>query len=151
MLRDVFVAAVTVGAVGRYSAAERAIWLSDPAMPAGWPDLLQRNVTIVALAGNGVAGFMMLERDGYLNLAYVRPEWMGAGVAGPLHDALIAEARGLGLTEVFALASRYLRGFLLRRGWHAVPDFAARPELRQRFGPKGLPMNFPMQFDLAAA
>ena len=144
--RKVFVDAVRIGAAGRYSEAERADWVPDPALPEGWSDWLAGHVTVVADEDGQVTGFFMLEADGYLNMAFVRPDRMGKGLADRLYTALLDEARAIGLTRLNVLASRYAQGFFRRHGWVAAPDFA-HAGLDERQGPGDNPLNRPMKLD----
>ena len=120
--REVFVDAVHIGAAGRYSQAERLDWVADPAMPDGWGPWLDGHFTLVAEDGGRIAGFMMLEADGYLNMAFVRPDRMGTGMADLLYLGLLAEARRLALLRMTTLASRYAQSFFLRHGWRLAPE-----------------------------
>lgn len=148
--RDVFVAAVTRGAAGRYTAAERAAWLKDPAMPPGYGEWLGRHITLVAETRGRITGFMMLEASGYLNMAFVLPEEMGRGLADALYQALLAEARALGLRHLQVLASRYAQGFFARRGWRLAPDLVL-PGLDPAQGPGAQTLNRAMVIDLPRA
>lgn len=145
--RDVFVAAVQIGAAGRYSAEELAEWMPDPAMPPDWGPWLDRHITLVAEEG-AIAGFMMLERSGYLNMAFVRPEAMGKGVADALYAGILAEARALHLPRLTVLASRYAQGFFTRHGWRLAPELTDLPGLDPAQGPDDRPMNRAMALDL---
>ncbi|MFN0115323.1 MAG: N-acetyltransferase family protein [Paracoccaceae bacterium] len=146
--REVFAEAVLVGAAPRYSEAERRDWVPDPAMPEDWGEWLDEHLTFVAEDAGGIVGFMMIERDGYLNMAFVRPEAMGKGVAGTLYAAILSEARGLGLTRLTAAASRFFQGFLIRRGWRVVPGLPERPDVTILDTPKDNPQNRAMALDL---
>lgn len=119
--RDVFVRAVGEGAASRYSAEEIAAWLKDPAMPEGWGDWLHGQITFVAEDADRITGFMMLERSGYLNMAFVLPEVMGQGTADRLYAQILAAARALGLTRLTVFASRHARRFFARHGWRPDP------------------------------
>lgn len=118
--RDVFVRAVREGAASVYSAAEIADWLRDPAMPEGWGDWLARHITFVADDGGRITGFMMVERNGYLNMAFVLPEVMGKGTADRLYAEILAAAGELHLPRLTVFASRHARRFFARHGWR--PD-----------------------------
>ena len=144
---EVFVEAVRVGAAGRYSQAERLQWLPDPTMPDGWGDWLQRHVTLVSLSGGLITGFMMLERDGYVNMTFVRPDQMGKGTADLLYAAVLSEARALGLTRLHVLASRYAESFFRRHGWQPAPEFAHLKGCDPRQGADDHPVNRPMKLD----
>jgi putative acetyltransferase len=139
--RQVFVDAVRIGAAGRYSAAELLDWVPDPAMPKDWGPWLDRHLTIVSDDNSLVTGFMMLEANGYLNMAFVRPELMGTGLADSLYGALLDEVHKINLTRLTTLASR----------WRPAPEFVGHEDLDPRQGPNDNPMNRPMALDLVAA
>jgi len=121
--RDVFWQAVRVGAAGHYTEAQLRDWVTDPAMPDGWGDWLDDHFTVVAEDADGrIAGFFMLEANGYLNMAFVRPEYRGTGLADRLHDAILAEARRQGMLRLTVWASRLARPFLARHGWTLDPN-----------------------------
>lgn len=149
--RDAFVAAVLVGAAGRYTTAELADWVGNPAMSVRYGAWLNQHITFVAedgiVAEDGrITGFMMLEATGYLNMAFVRPDVMGKGVADALYAAVLAEARTLALPRLHVLASRLAQSFFARHGWHVVRDiassgFAAIEGLDPDQGPDNTPLN----------
>jgi putative acetyltransferase len=141
--RAVFVQAVMVGAVGRYTPAELAEWIPDPALSDNWGPWLDGHYTLVAEDQGRVQGFMMIEADGYLNMAFVRPEVMGKGVALVLYQGILAHAQGLSLRRLRVLASRYAEGFFARQGW-ARTD----PQPKDESDP---PMSCEMALDLGAA
>lgn len=124
--RDVFVRAVREGAASRYSAEDIAEWLGDPAMPEGWGDWLAGHFTFVSEDQGRVTGFMMVERDGYLNMAFVVPEVMGTGTADRLYAEILGQARALALPRLTVFASRHARRFFARHGWHPAPDLPMR-------------------------
>ena len=139
--RSVFVMAVRIGAAGRYSEEERTTWVKDPTMPDGWGDWLHDHITFVAEGDDALDGFFMLEASGYLNMAFVRPEVMGQGVADALYAAILAEAQALGLTRLHVLASRYAQSFFARHGWHLAPEIRDIEGLDPNQGPDDTPMN----------
>lgn len=145
----VFRRAVHEGTLSRYSAEERAAWLPDDTMPPGWGDWLERHFTVVADRSGDILGFMMLERDGYLNMAYVLPSEMGKGTADSLYAAVLTEARLIGLGRLTTLASRFAIGFFTRHGWRIAPDLPPRPRQDMRQGPHDRPVHRPMALDLA--
>lgn len=142
--RRVFARAVLEGTGDRYTDAERAAWLPDPAMPDGWGDWLARHICLVSEDRDGITGFMLLERDGYLNMAYVLPDRMGTGTADALHAAILAEARALHLPRLTTLASRYAQGFFRRHGWQLAPDLPPRDRQDPLQGPQDNPVHRPM-------
>src|SRR5690606_5751662 len=90
-----------------------------------WGDWLDSHFTVVADEGDRIAGFFMLEASGYLNMAFVRPEYRRTGVADQLYQAILTEAQRRALPQLTVWASRLARPFLARKGW--VPDPAPPP------------------------
>ena len=114
---QVFHDAVHQGAAGFYDAAQRAAWAPSPLPRADVPDKLLDQRCFVAERDGQVIGLMSLCADGYLDMAFVRPEVMGTGVADALYLAVLEEARGLRLTRLTTHASHLARRFFARRGW----------------------------------
>ncbi|WP_212523630.1 GNAT family N-acetyltransferase [Actibacterium sp. MT2.3-13A] len=112
--------AVHAGAARHYSAEERRAWAPTPQPPAGWEPRLLEALTTVAVIGRRPAGFTSLGEDGFLDLLYVAPRWMGRGVADRLHAALIETARRRAMPVLSTEASHLARSFLSRRGWRTT-------------------------------
>ena len=146
--RDVFVAAVLQGAQGRYSAAQLQDWLPDPAMPDGWGPWLDGHITFVAEQAGQLTGFMMLERSGYLNMAFVVLSQMGKGVADALYAAILEQARTLAPLRLTVLASRYAISFFTRHGWQPANDLTDLDGQDPNQGPDDTPVNRPMGLTL---
>lgn len=116
-LYAIFFEAIRVGAAAHYSTAQRLAWAAHADMPAGWPDKLAAHDTFVAETGGEVAGFMAATPDGYIDLAFVRPRWMGRNVAQALYDCVLERAHRRGLTRLTTHASHLARPFFARQGW----------------------------------
>ncbi len=142
VLGGIFFEAVRIGAAPKYSAAELAAWAPLHPSPEVWAARLDGLLTLVAEEGETALGFMSLRQDGYLDLAFLRPDQRGKGVADALYAALLAEARALGLARLTTEASRMARPFFLRHGWQ---ELAAQVVERQGVGIE----NFRMALDLA--
>jgi putative acetyltransferase len=145
--REVFVQAVREGCASRYTEEERRAWVPDPALSGDWGPWLDQHVTLVAEEGGRITGFMMIERDGYLNMAFVRPECMGTGLADRLYGALLEETRGMGLTRLTVLASRYAQSFFTRHGWRHAPEILDIGGHDLRAWPKDNPVSRAMVLD----
>jgi len=113
----VFFAAVREGAAAHYSDAERKAWAPSPEAPSSWEPRLLAGTTVVAEERGRIVGFMTLGSDGFLDLAYVDPGWIGRGVGGLLHRAILEIARRAGLALLATEASLVARGFFHRQGW----------------------------------
>lgn len=120
----VFVDAVRVGARDHYSPEELADWLPDDTCPTGYAEWLGGHFTCVACDGNLVTGFMMMHRDGYLDLAFVLARCRRTGLAALLYANILAEAHRLGLPRLTVRASRLAERFFVKAGWQPVhgPD-----------------------------
>lgn len=116
-LAEIFWRAVREGAAPCYSDAERAAWAPERPDAAAWARRLDGLQTVVAEEGCP-RGFMSLRADdGYLDLAFVDPEWRGRGVADRLYAVLEGRARARRLPRLTTHASRMACGFFLRHGW----------------------------------
>lgn len=105
-----------------YTAAQRRAW--SPAVPdlAPWHERLAGATTMLAEGGDGLVGFMSLGNDGYLDLAFVRADKLGAGVAKALYDSLLDRARAMGLKTLTTDASHLARRFFHRQGWRVTRE-----------------------------
>jgi putative acetyltransferase len=116
-LYAIFVEAIRVGAASHYTKAQRLAWAPESDMHAGWPDQLAAPETWVAEADGDIAGFMGATPAGYINLAFVRPCWMGRGVAQALYERILERAQARGLTRLTTHASLMAQPFFARHGW----------------------------------
>ncbi len=122
---EVFFVAVRIGAAEHYTQQELIDWAPSDQMPDDWGPWLDRHITFVSQVDNRITGFFMLERDGYLNMAFVAPAYRRSGLAGQLYAAILAEARALSLPQLTVIASRLATPFFRRSGW--VDDPAPPP------------------------
>lgn len=113
----VYFEAVHEGAAWHYGAAERRAWAPCDEPESGWNDRLAKPVTWVAEDVGRIVGFMTLGHDGHLDLAYVAPTHMGAGVALALYRAVLADPEVAHVTRLSTDASHLFRRFLERQGW----------------------------------
>lgn len=101
-----------------YSPAERMAWAPDPTPPEGWQDQLLAGYCCVATDHEDrIIGFMTMAEDGFLDFAYVTPDWMGRGAAAALYDRIEDWARTQSLSLLTTEASHLSQRFLTRRGW----------------------------------
>jgi putative acetyltransferase len=140
-LHDLFRQATRYGAEGHYTIAELEDWAGPPDLPETWAQRHADNITLVAEADGRITGYMMMHPDGYLDMAFVRPDRRRTGTAPRLYDAILAEARARNLPRLTVLASRLMERFLLKRGWRTAPELAA--ELGE------IPQNRAMALEIA--
>lgn len=120
---DVFFEAVRTGAARAYTPEQRAAWAPADGFTPETPDKMLDMVAFVAGHPDGagrIEGFMAMERNGHLDRAFVRPGWMGRGLAQNLYDLLLEWARGAGLTQLTTEASHLARPFFEKNGWQVV-------------------------------
>jgi len=134
-LYAIFVEAVRDGAKDHYTRAQRRVWAPHDQMPKDWPDRIGRLDTWVGEAEGEIAGFMAADNDGYVDLAFVRPRWMGRGVAQALYGIILERARARGLIRLTTHASHLARPFFARQGWRVdYPETVERDgEALERF------------------
>jgi putative acetyltransferase len=113
----IYYRAIMEGTASHLGAAERLAWARSPMPDLATPDKLLAQWCWIAEADGRPTGFMSLCSDGLLDMAFVIPEVMGNGTAAALYDALLAKARAEGLARLTVQASRWSRGFLIKRGW----------------------------------
>ena len=130
---DVFYAAVRIGAAGHYTEQELIDWAASDQMPDGWGPWLDKHVTYVGISDStvgqsdiAITGFFMLERDGYLNMAFVLPAYRRSGLAQQIYSAILTEAQALRMPHLTVWASRLAMPFFRRLGWQDDPDPAPR-------------------------
>jgi len=111
-LYAVYVEAVQIGAADHYTLAQRMAWAPDQPMPDDWPDQLAAMDTWVAEVDGDIAGFMAVRPDGYIDLAFVRPRWMGRNVAQALYERILERALSKGLNRLSTHANHLARPFL---------------------------------------
>jgi len=116
-LYAVYVEAVHIGAADHYTHAQRLAWAPGQPMPDSWPDKLAALDTWVAEVDGNIAGFMAVTKGGYIDLAFVRPRWMGRAVAQAVYERILERARRTGLPRLTAHASHLARRFFARNGW----------------------------------
>ncbi len=119
-LGAVFHAAVRQGASRRYDAAQLAAWSPDAPAGAHWAERLATADTVVADDEGRLLGFMAMDGQGYLDLAFVLPEVMGAGVSDLLYAVLESRARARGTACLTTQASLLAEPFFARHGWELV-------------------------------
>ena len=105
-----------------YSEEQVRAWAPQVPDPEQWHVRMAGRRTLVAEEGGEVVGFAELERDGHLDMLYLRNAAMGRGVGQRLYEAAEHAARSWGLGRVFTEASVTARPFFERRGFRVVHE-----------------------------
>ena len=116
----VFHRAVREGASHRYDPAQVAAWAPEVPSGPGWEARLSEADTVVAVEGDDRLGFMNVDDNGYLDLAFVLPERIGQGVSDLLYAVLECRARARGIERLTTQASLLAEPFFARHGWRIV-------------------------------
>ncbi len=126
-LYGVYFRSVREGAAAFYTLEQRAAWARSPIPKSNKPtpnDTLQR---WLAEVDGEIVGFMAVTPDGYIDLAFVLPEWMGRGVAQAVYDKLLEWAYSVGVMRLTAHASHFARRFFEKQGWQVdYPEITTR-------------------------
>lgn len=119
-LGQVFFRAVREGAAGRYDPAQTAAWSPEPPAGPRWAERLEAADTVLAIDGSTPLGFMTVDSNGYLDLAFVVPEVMGQGVSDAIYAVLEGRARARGIAALTTQASLLAEPFFTRHGWQVL-------------------------------
>lgn len=103
-LADVFFRAVREGP-SPYSDAQRAAWLPAPPDTADFAARLAAQHVVLAEVAGAPVGFMTLDAEGYVDLAFILPTHRGRGVFRALCDAVERRARQQAATRLSTHAS----------------------------------------------
>ena len=121
-LAEIFFQAVQVGTKDFYDEAQRRAWGGDAPDPDAWLKKLEAVTGFVAEAEGQAVGFMTIDANGYIDLAFVRPGHAGLGVGRLLYGAVEERARSLGATHLTVAASKAAKPFFERQGWSLVEE-----------------------------
>ena len=134
----IFFDSVRLGTQDHYDEVQRRAWAPQVPETPRWLDRLRSQTTFVAEYEGRVVGFMTVNSDGYIDLAFVAPDVIGKGVGKQLYRSILAEASKMGLGRLYLEASHLARAFFLRQGWSLVRE--------QTVSPHGVQMtNFVME------
>jgi putative acetyltransferase len=105
-----------------YSPQQIAAWAADDIDVEQWNERRMRPRTLVARSGGEVAGFGDIDGDGYVDMMFVAPEFVGRGVATALLEAVLQLARADGTEEFTVHASVTARPFFERKAFVVVEE-----------------------------
>ena len=114
---QIFFDAVHNGTTDVYSIEQREAWGESAPNPAGWQHKFKESVGFAADMGDKLVGFMTLDTDGYIDLAFVRPDLSGRGIGRSLYYLIEARAISDGTKRLTTEASKKAKPFFERMGW----------------------------------
>ena len=86
-------------------------------MPAAWMRRFQNLSGFVAVRDGVIVGFMTLDSDGYIDLAFVHSQHAGHGIGRLLYTEVELSAAAKGIALLTTQASIKARPFFARMGW----------------------------------
>ncbi len=111
-----------------YRPDQIAAWASDDIDPDAWQARFEGRFARVAEVDGGIAGFVDMTPDGYLDRLFVSADHQGQGIAKALMDEVLAEAKRLGLPKIEVQVSLTARPFFEKHGFFVVEN--RRVEIR---------------------
>lgn len=106
-----------------YTPAQRLAWRPERETTTRWSERLETQAVWVAdAAGIGPVGLITLRPDGYVDYAYILPDWQGRGLFSRLYAALEAHALAQGLSRLWVHASLHAAPAFARHGYQTVRD-----------------------------
>lgn len=114
---EVFFDAVHCGAAEVYTLEQRLAWAGVAPDAAAWMRRFQSLSGFVAVCDGVMGGFMTLDSDGYIDLAFVRSQHAGHGIGRLLYTDVEISAAAKGIALLTTQASIKARPFFARMGW----------------------------------
>jgi putative acetyltransferase len=112
-----FFDSVRNGTAAYYGEAQREAWAPSVPEIEQWRVRLLAMSTFVAEEDARIAGFMTLEPDGHIDLAYVRADLIGRGVGRKMYASVLKEALATEISRLYSEVSESARPFFERQGW----------------------------------
>lgn len=103
-LADVMFDAVRNGR-SAYTDEQRRAWVPEPRSGSEWSARLSNQIIAVGENGDGMAGFMSLGEEGYIDFAYIRPRAQGRGLFRKLFAEIDKQSRTRGDARLWVHAS----------------------------------------------
>ncbi|WP_424926660.1 GNAT family N-acetyltransferase [Amaricoccus tamworthensis] len=117
---DLFYRAIHEGTRDHYTTEQRRAWAPQRPETTCWRERLNSQYAVIAETGPDLAGFMTLDENGYIDLAFVDPAHTGQGIGSALLNAITTEASRRGMHRLKTHASLAARPFFERHGWTIV-------------------------------
>ena len=115
---DIFFDAVHNGTADVYTEEQRRAWAGTAPNQKGWRQRFQDIAGYAAEIDGAMVGFMTLDADGYIDLAFVRSDVSGKGIGQTPYRQVENQAVSQGIPKLTTEASQKARPFFARFGWH---------------------------------
>lgn len=120
-LGHVMFAAVRQG-TSHYTEEQRQAWVPQPRSGAAWTARLDSQFIVLAELRGTPIGFMSLAERGYIDFAYIPPEYRRRGIFRELYQRIEAEVRSQGLSRLWVHASLNARDAFASLGFSIVRE-----------------------------
>lgn len=100
-----------------YSEAQRVAWMPKANSGSAWASRLEATCVVVAEQNGAIAGFMNIDGDGYIDLAFLLPAARGTGLFGEMLSAVTRHAVAQNLCELRTHASLMAQPAFARFGF----------------------------------
>lgn len=116
----IFFCAVHEGTRNVYSPEQRLAWGGATIDLGRWRERIRGMAGFVAEVAGEPVGFITLDGDGHVDLAFVLPSQARRGVGAALLHAVEAQARAQGTPRLTTHASLAAQPLFARHGWEVV-------------------------------
>jgi putative acetyltransferase len=121
-IATIFCRAVHEIASANYTPAQCAAWSDTKPNPAHWEKRCERKQPFVSVIDGENAGFLELDPDGYIDCAYVNPDFQRRGIMTGLVQHAIGVATAMNLPRLFVEASIGARCLFERMGFDVLTE-----------------------------
>lgn len=121
-LLRVFAASIHTLAAPHYDEAQRRAWAGAEPDLEQWNQRFLAGRTLLAEQDGVIAGFIVYEPDGHIDMLFTDPEFARRGVAALLYDHAERSLAAAGATEIFTEASLVAKPFFEKRGFRVVEE-----------------------------
>ena len=92
-----------------YTELQRKAWVESPRSGDDWNKRLMNQTVFLAECDEKVHGFMTIDQNGNIDLAFIRLQSRGVGIFRLLYDSIECEAKRAGFKELVVHASLMAR------------------------------------------
>ena len=106
IMATIFFDAVHEGTKDHYTEAQRRAWGGSAPIPERWRHTIGDMIGFIAEENGQPLGFMTIDAEGFIDLAFVSPSVSGRGVGYQLYNAVEEKAHDLGAPVLSTVASK---------------------------------------------
>lgn len=118
----VFAASIHALATTHYSEAQRRAWIGAEPDLEQWNKRFLRGQTLIAEQDGAIAGFIVYEPDGHIDMLFTDPAFARRGVAALLYGQAERSLAAAGINELFTEASLVARPFFEKQGFRVTEE-----------------------------